>query len=256
MTAGLIIIALVALIAVLAHRRTRFEQRVLKNVPLNDWLVGVVLPAFIFVSWAIIVKNIMNRPNIYILAVDDIDILFVMFIFMIYAFVGNGIHFASKIIWRYLAITDRNKMVYKVNEMFHNKLSHYLVYVSSMLAFFVLALMEINHPVILYGNFYSMLTILLAGAIFGLSGAKSIFFTNQWFGGYNRPISFFGCITLISLIILYRTLRLSLINYPISFFIIITNISFLTSFFVRQLMIFTKLNNRHKLRFLARIFSA
>ncbi len=130
MTAGLILVALVSLVGVLIHRRSRFEQRVFKNIPLIDWLYITIFPTLMFAGWIIMIKSIVNRPSINIIPIDDFDFVIIMIIFVLYAFIGNGLHFSSKVIWRYLPHTDRHKLVYKVNEMFHNKLSHYTIYVT------------------------------------------------------------------------------------------------------------------------------
>ncbi len=256
MTAGLIIIAIIGLLAVLSHRRTRFEQKVFRHVPVNEWLTLIVFPLLMFIGWALVVKNIILRPSINLISIDDFDFTIVMMIFMMYAFVGNSLHFTSKIIWRYLPEKDNHKMVYRVNEMFHGRLSHYLVYVTISIVLLLMAIIELNHPVIARISDWLGLFLLIVGVVFGFSSAKAIFYTNQWFGGYNKPLSIFASIALIILVAIFKTFQISFYYYPVSFFILVINVSFLGSFFMRQFLIFTRLNNKHKLRFLQKIFSA
>lgn len=256
MTAGLIIIAFVALVGVLLHRRTRFQERVFAHVPINDWLTLVVFPPCLFIGLALIIKNIISRASIGLIPIDDFDFIALMMMFVMYAFVGDSIHFVSKIMWRYLPMSDRHKMVFRVNEMFHGKFSHYLVYVSLILLIFVLVVSEINHPLPIAMASSSIVLIILGGIVFGLSGAKSVFYTNQWYGGYNKPLSFLMLIGVLILISIFRTLGISLSYYPVGLFIISTDIAFLGSFLMRQILIFTRLSERHRLRFLQRIFSA
>ena len=256
MTAGLILLALVSLLGVLVHRRSRFEQRIFKNVPLIDWFYITVFPTFMFAGWVLIIKSIVNRPGINLIPIDDFDFLMIMVLFILYAFVGNGLHFSSKIIWRYLPHGDHHKLVYKVNEMFHNKLSHYTVYVTLFLTSFVGAIMELNHPVVSSSAFLVFWLITIMGVVVGFSIAKSIYYTNQWFGGYNRPLSVLVLILLICLVSIYKVLQVSIVLYPLASFITVTYLAFLTSFILRQFMIFTRLSHKHRLRFLAKIFSA
>lgn len=255
MTIGLIIIALVGLFAVLSHRRTRFEERVFKNVPLNDWLTILGVPLPMYIGWALVIKNILARPNINLIPVDDFDFLAMTIIFLVYAFTGNTLHFTAKIIWRYLP-EPKNSMVYKVNEMFHNKLSHYLVYVNFMIILFLSSVIELNHPLIDGGLEMGMALILGSAAIiFGFSAAKAIFYTNQWFGGYNRPLSLVGMILAGVLVIMLKTFNLSLAYYPMGYFTVVSFSAFLGAFIFRQIFIFTRLNNKRKLRFMAKLLS-
>jgi len=255
MLTGIIIIALVGLLGVLSHRRSRLEHRIYKHVPLQDWLVVLLLPISLYIGWFFVVKNILFRPTVSHLPFSDIDILAFTILFMVYGFVGNAIHFTGKILWRYLKDYNHS-MAYKVNEMFHGKLSHYLVYLNALFLTFLLAILEINHPVqIAVGNFYLYL-IAGFGVIFGFAGSKTIFYTNEWFGGYNKPLFIISSVLLLFLTWIGKYFRLSFPYYPIYLFVISMGLSFNSAFILRQLFIFMKLSTRRRLRFLAKMFSA
>lgn len=255
MFSGLLILALIGVIGAASHRRPKLEQKVFKHVPLSDWLTITLFPFMLLVSWAIILKSILNRPNISLLPVDDFDFLMTMVFFVLYAFVGNGLHFMSKIIWRYLDKTNQKKLIYQVNEMFHGKLSHYLIYVCVALFLFLLPLLEINHPLSSPISEVLLYAISAMSIIFGLASAKSVFFTNQWFGGYNRPLSFIVSLLVLVDISFFRYFHLSIQYYPVSIFVIVAFVGFATAFILRQAMIFTRLNQRRKLRYLSRLLS-
>ncbi len=255
MTVGLIIIALFGLIAVLTHRRTRFEERVFKNVPINDWFILAGYPAMLFIGWALLIRNIINRPSIGLLPIDDIDFLLVMLIFLVYAFVGNSVHFISKIVWRYLVTEHKNSMAYKVNEMFHGQLSHYLIYTTTLIVIFLISLLELNHPTLYPFSSGFRVVALITGIVFGYSCAKSIFYTNQWFGGYNKPLSFLAMFLLAVMLSFFILLDINIYYYPVSFFIITSFGSFIGAFILRQVVIFSRLSGKLKGRFIHRLLS-
>lgn len=255
MTAGIILISIVTFFTVLAYRRTRFEQKVFKNVPLTEWITVLFFPLLVYIGWATVVKSILERPKIPIFPFDDFDILAVTMLFMVYGFVGNGIHFTSKIVWRYLDV-KKNPMAYRINEMFHNKLSHYLTYLNALFIAFLLPILEVNHPSTGQLAAREMRSIVFAGSIFGISGTRAIFYTNEWFGGYNRPLAIIILILLSLVVAIFKAFHLNLDYYPAGLFVITILVSSFATFMIRQFMIFSRLNSKRRLRFIAKILSA
>lgn len=254
MLTGFIIITIVGFLGVLTHRRSRLEHKIYKNVPLADWLVVLVLPVSFYLGWFFVVQNILDRPKIMIFPLDDFDLLAITILFMIYGFVGNAIHFTGKILWRYLKSSPKT-MVYKVNEMFHGKLSHYLVFLNSIAITFLLAITEFNHPIQTGVTSAYLRWVVLIGIVFGISGSKAIFYSNEWFGGYNKPL-FFVVATLITMLLLfYKGLNLKYTFYPVNLFVTAMGVSFLFAFIFRQFFVFAKLGQRRRLRFLAKFLS-
>lgn len=254
MFSGLIVIVIVALLAVLSHRRKRFEEKVLKNIPLSDWLMMLVFPLLMYIGWVVVVRNILNNPRIEVIPVDDFDLLVVTNIFMIYGFVGTAIHFTGKILWRYLKSTPLT-LAYKVNEIFHGRLSHYLTYLNSLFIFFMLAILELNHGLVFPIDSPAFRVLVIAGLILGVSATKAVFYTNEWFGGYNKPLFFVVAALLIFLISLIRIYQLILSFYPITLFVSAMFASFIATFIVRQIFILLRLNRKRRLQFLARLLS-
>lgn len=255
MFTGIITIAIIGLLGILTHRRTRLQEKVLKHIPLTDWITVLILPVSLYIGWIILVKNILERPKVPIFPMDDFDILAVTFIFMVYGMVGNSIHFTGKILWRYLEGYE-NTMAYRVNEMFHGKLSHYLAFLNGFFVGFMLPILEINHPAIIPISLFYMIIIILTGSVFGVCVCKGIFYTNQWFGGYNKPLFFIGTTLFLSLLVILKTYRLSFTYYPVSLFIVSMFVSGIITFASRQIFIFAHLGKRRRLHFLAKILSA
>lgn len=256
MTAWILFLAIFAVVAVLSHRRSRLEQRVLKHIPLIDWLTVLIFPFLMFIGWVGMVKNIMNRPFVNILPFDDFDLLLVATLFLCYSFVGNGMHFTGKVIWRYLSRTDHSSMIWKVNEMFHNKLGHYIVYVTLCVVLFLTALLEINHPLTIPLEPLSFVLIVLAGIVFGFSGAKSIYYTSSWFGGYHRPLFVLILAMVFCQYSILKLYNLRLSDYPIFIFVYSIGWAFAANYILRQVYLFSHLSGKNRLRFLHKIFSA
>lgn len=257
MLTGILIIAIVGILGVLSHRRSRLENRIYRNVPLPEWLTVLVLPIALYLGWFVMVKNIIRRPAVEKFPLDDFDILAITILFMIYGFVGNGIHFTGKILWRYLK-SEKHYLAYKVNEMFHGKLSHYLVYLNCMFIIFLLSIIEINHPVSTYTYLtrgYLRLSA-LSGILFGYAASRSIFYTNEWFGGYNKPLFVISSALLMFILGINRLYGMNYSYYPVNLFVVSMGATFVSSFVLRQLMIFARLGQKRRLRFLAKIFSA
>lgn len=255
MLTGILIIAVVGLLGVLSHRKSRLENKIYKHVPLNDWLNMLAFPIILYIGWFFVVKNILDRPKVILLPLDDFDILALTILFMVYGFVGNAIHFTGKILWRYLH-QDKHVMAYKVNEIFHGRLSHYLIFLNGLFILFMLPILEINHPNIYPLSSLYLYLIVLTGIIIGISTCKSVFYTNEWFGGYNRPLFYITSFLLIINLSLIKTFSLKFSLYPVNLFILTTFVSEVCTYLMRQLFIFARLGSRRKLRFLAKILSA
>lgn len=255
MLTGILLILIVALIGVLSHRRSRLENKIYRNVPLADWLYLLILPIIFYLGWFFVAKNILERPPQGFFPLDDFDVLAITILFVIFGFMGNGMHFTSKILWRYLQKQNKS-MVYKVNEMFHGKLSHYLIYLNGLCILFLLPILEINHPVPVDVTGRYLLLSAITGVILGYTCSKAIFYTNEWFGGYNKPLFFVTSVLLILIFGLNRLYSMNYSFYPVNFFVIFMGTSFNCAFIVRQLIIFSKLGTKRRFRFLAKIFSA
>ena len=255
MLTGILIISIASILGILSHRKTRLENRIYRHIPLSDWLQILILPIGFYTGWFLVVKNIIAKPNIGIFPLEDLDFLAISLLFMIYGFVGAAIHFTGKILWRYLK-NDNHSMAYKINEMFHGKSSHYLVFLNLMFILSLLPVIEINHPVLSYVTFEYLILTVLAGIIVGYAGSRAVFYTNEWFGGYNKPLFFISSMLLLFLMSLNKFYGINYSYYPVSLFALAANGSFVSAFVIRQAIIFSKLGTKRRFRFLAKIFSA
>lgn len=253
MITGLLIISIVSLVAVLSYKRPRLEKRVFKNIPMLDWLNILGFPPMIYIGLVFVVDNILKRTRVVILDFDDFTIINVGVLFMILAFVGQSIHFVSKVISRYLP-ANKHTLEYQVNEIFHGKLSHYMVMIFSLLTLFMVDLLELNHPQFSPVVRRNEWLIVTAGIILGVSATRTVIFSAGWLGGYFRPV--FTLVFLI-FIILFSIIRINILDisyYPINLFSVCTYLTVLIVFIVRQIFIFSKLSEKRRLKFITKLF--
>lgn len=250
---GLIIAAVAGILAVLTHRSSRLEHKVYKHVPLVEWLNLLVYPTFFFIGWLAVIANIFTRPKTEIFPLDDFLLMSIIFFSIIYGFIGTALHFTGKILWHYLK-TQPKAMAFRVNEMFHGRLSHYLTYINTMAVLFLTPLLEINHPLIdPLPHAYQALIMIIA-VLCGAAFCRAIFYTNEWFGGYSRPLSFLGLMFLGVLVAIQQFYDVPFDKSPVLFFSTSVFACFVGTFALRQLFIFLRLANKNKLRYVSRFF--
>lgn len=254
MITGILLLGIVAFIGIISYRRPKLEQRVFKNIPLVDWINILLIPLLMYFGAVLIVKNIISRDRVDILDFDDFYLLAFGVLFLAYSFVGNSIHFVGKVLSRYIP-EDKHAIVFRVNEMFHGKLGHYIAEVCAFVAIFILALLEINHPLLTLFSAKNFFVLILSGLLLGLSAAKAIFHTDSYFRNYNRSLFLLIALLLLVLVGLFKSFSLDLTFYPVNLFIITAFLSVLVAFLFKQFFVYSRLYRKRKLRFLARILS-
>lgn len=253
MITGIFILAFITLFTVFTHRRSRFEEKIIKHVPLAEWITVLLLPVWVYIGWAIVVKNIIERETVLIFPFDDFEILAVSVFSMLYGFVGMSLHFSSKVLWRYLK-NRQASMAYRVNEMFHGRLSHYVIYLNTLIVATLLPILEINHPV-QGGDVTPSYLFLssLGGVLFGIAGMKTVFYTHDWFGGYTKPMFANVSLFLFLLLFIFRFYNLNPAYYPVSVFILTAFIIMFGSFVFRIIFRLSRLHRRKRLQLIARM---
>lgn len=252
MLTGILIVAVVGLLAVLSYRVNRLEEKVLKNVPMVDWLQLLIFPVLFYIGWVWIVKNILAQPATFLFPLDDLDILAITIIFMVYSFVGNAMHFNAKILSRYLK-GHEHTMVYRVNEMFHDKLSHYIVFMSSLFIIFLLFVLEINHPAAapLAASYLRIVT--LAGIVFGASAFRGIlYYGGEYFGNRIKPLSLVALLLFAALLLFIHIFRIKFSFYPVTLFVACVFVSVILALILRHILVLLRLDEKRRLKLLLR----
>lgn len=254
MITGILLLSILTFIAVISYKRPRLEHKVIKNIPLIDWFNILIVPLFAYVALTFMVRSILERGRQDILDFEDFTLLFFGIFFLVYAMVATSIHFVSKVLSRYIR-PEKHSLVYRINEIFHGKLSHYMAFVSLFMLTFLLGLLEINHPLVYGMEKGTERIIIFSGLLLGISATQIIFHASRWFGGYHKPLFFLVSFLLFILLSLSHMFHLRSFFYPINLFIVTMFSSFVGTFVVRQLLIFSRLGKKRRLQFLTKILS-
>ncbi len=257
MLTGILIISVLVFISVIAYRRPRLERRVFKNIPLIDWINILILPILLYFGLVFIVKNIITRGRVERLDIDELYIFLIGNLFLVYAFVGNSLHFVGKVLSRYLK-PRRHSLIYQINEIFHGKLSHFMTFICVAMLIFLLGILEINYPLLLPLAEWQIILIILAGITTGISSVRSVLYaaSGNGYRGYNRPLFFLIFLQMIVLHSLYKIYKLNLSFFPLNLFIIGSFGTIVGMYLFRRLLYSTRLDRKRRLKFLAKILSA
>lgn len=252
MISGIILFAVFTLIAAFSYKRPRLEQRVIKNIPLIDWLNILFYPLLLYFALVLIILNILSRPVLEVLDFNDAQILAIGILVLIYGYVGNSIHFVGKVLSRYMK-PKKHELIYQINEMFHGKLSHYMAFVSTLVVIFLIGLLEINHPDTSGFGKASLYLLIACGLAVGVSGSKAVFHASDWYGGYNKPLFLLSMSLLGILFGVSKYFHLKYALYPVNIFITSFYLSLSATFILKRTFRVYKLDRKGKLRFLIRL---
>ncbi len=251
MTVAFITLILTIFFAVFAYRRPRLERKLLKKIPLVDWLNLLVLPIVVYFTLVSIIKAIILRPRYDFLDFEDISLFSLLVCFLLLTFVGNTIHFCGKVLSRYIPVNPLD-IVYQVNEVFHDKLSHYMSFMGCLVTFFLIGILEINYPALTMMKDNQYAALLSMGIIGGGAATKGVF---TWQGRNYRPISWLNFILLCTQIALFLSYDLSYRYYQYNTFLLSFMVTVLVMFSSRTIMILTNLDEKHRMRYIAKLLS-
>lgn len=219
MTVAFLLIAISFAFTVAVYRNPSFVGRLWKNIPITDWINLFVTPFILYLAFILIMYSILSRTRYDILFTSDFLLGAIILLLISGAFVGNSIHFVSKVLSRYIPI-DEDSIVFQINEIFHMRLSHELTFYSTILLLFAIGLFEINYPLVRELTFIQE-GILSGGAvIFALFSIKSYHHANirSKFDYYERMVTI-SIILLVLHVIIFMTLRQSINEYQFNVFL-------------------------------------
>jgi predicted acetyltransferase len=251
MSTGLILIAVALFIAVFVYRKPNLERKLLKQIPLTYWINLVVVPALLYLGLAIIVGSILSRERVEIMAQNDFFLLVTITFTMMGAYVGHAIHSVAKVLWHYL-VFDKNHAAYKVNEFFHGKFSHYLIFTSSLLTLLGIALLEVNYPMAKPLNKAQMIVIISGAIIFGASSIKGFRKSKE---DYYRKLTYVCTITFVIDAAVLKYFNISVQHYQFNTFLTAYLASITGIYALRPIIIKTRLDRYRKLRHLLNALS-
>ncbi len=147
----------------------RYSDRTIKQFPLTQFFYLFISAPIISVCLINLALTVMHRPGQSLEIIPD-QVLFSLYCFaVILGTLGAGIHSLSVTISNSLLLHERLK-AFRISESVHGFLSHEMLYISCMVAAFLLILIEQNHPLAQSVDF--MVSIgagLIIGLVLGLS---------------------------------------------------------------------------------------
>lgn len=181
------------------------------------------LGAILFVNIAF---HVLDRPIVHNSSISDSLLFLLIILSTMISTMGVGVHSTSTSVYQAfmrqrasktdLEEPQKDDEAYIVNEKYHGNLSHNLFYIGSILAFFFMALLEINHPNI-KGIFPLTDDLIVATGIFiGLIATIAI----SWsaYSGFNIGLVFVSSF-LTSLVLYFYAYpdMYNIVTYPLAF---------------------------------------
>ena len=251
MAVAFITLALTVFFGVFVYRRPSFEKKLLKQIPIVDWMNLLLLPTIVYFALASIVISILSRYESTILEVNDEILFSLLILVLIFTFIGNSIHFCGKVLWRYIPV-NKNDIVYQVNEIFHDKLSHYLSFMGALVTLFLIGILEINHPSEMSMSPMQFSTMIVVGMVSGAAGLKAVL---AWTHSQYRPISWLNFLLLCLQLFIFGSYDLTFMYYQYNVFLLSYMATMSVLFSVRTIMIITRLHGKRRMRFIAKLVS-
>jgi hypothetical protein len=235
MIVGMLILFAVIAFGLLTYDRPRFEQKIYKNIPLDDWMLITVFPIGAYIATAFFVYSIVLRPTVQILPLRDIHIIIAGVLILLYSSAGNSIHFTSKVLWKYLD-KHKHKTAYEVNELFHGRFSHLIVFVGVSLIMFCICLLEINHPLVQPINYQNQVSILLMSIVTSLFVIRMVIKSRSqdlsW--RINRPLVSFGILLGVLHGYIISSYKVDLSLHPFNAYTLLFFFTFILFFLLRK----------------------
>ncbi|MCL5004017.1 MAG: hypothetical protein M1352_01970 [Patescibacteria group bacterium] len=217
------------LLSVLFYRLSFSERMLFKGrLPILQFLLGVVAPPIMLLPVFQLYRLIERNPLVSSLPISDEAYLFFIFCLVALGSVGNGMHVAGLSI-DYKAqnldgLEEDEKALIRVVDFFHHGFSHLMVYLPLELATFVFLMFELNHPGVVFMNIFQVISIGLAGTVFGLACGLSVIEGS----GYRVIIPLNVVLVLAAASLVIRT-NVSIFLLPTAFYM---STSYITGFLV------------------------
>jgi len=196
------------------------RRLLIKKLLSQQFVCVFVAPAILYPAIFFAFVKIAQRPSNYLINLSDISLFLLLLLSLVAALAGNIIHGFSKsgdeILYHY---GSEDKFI----DFCHGPLSHYTIYIASLLAMLFLVLLEVNHPLPFNLTQTEVCLLVASGVVSGLCFGFASIYSGHW-----KNLSFMiALIILIDFLIIYL-FSLNLAHLPIVMF---TNSAYLTAIF-------------------------
>lgn len=216
---SLLVITFFGLLVVGLFYRLSFSSRTLfkGRMRLLQFLLGLVMPPLILLPIFQIYRVLERAPFFPLIPMSDDGFLFIIFLLIVWASVGNGMHVAGVSI-DYKAqnldeLDEDERALILAIDFFHHSFSHFLVNLPILIMTFVFFLFEINHHGSVFLDSGQTLLLIAAGCFFGLLYGLSVVEGGGWYTVMPLQVLFMIIIPLV-----FGFFNLPLFLAPVGFF--------------------------------------
>lgn len=182
------------------------------------------MPPIILLPIFQIYRILERGPFSPLIPISDDAFLFIIFLLIVWASVGNGMHVAGVSI-DYKAqnldeLDEEERALIKAIDFFHHSFSHFLLNLPILIVTFVFVIFEVNHHSPFFMNLKQITLLVLSGGLLGLLYGLNVVEGGGWYvalplqGFFALLIPFF-----------YRYINLTLFLTPVSLFFWVSYIS-------------------------------
>lgn len=184
----LVIITLCGFVASFLFYRLSFSNRTMfkGRMRLLQFLLGIVLPPLVLLPVFQLYRLMEREVYFPIIPLSDDSFLFVLFLSIVWASVGNGMHVAGVSIDYKVQNLDldgydeEEKALIYVIDFFHHSFSHLLVHVPVLASTFILLLFELNHHDQIFMDLAQVTIIIILGVVLGTLYGLSVIEGSNW----------------------------------------------------------------------------
>lgn len=223
---SLLIITFAGLLISILFYRLSFSNRTLfkGRMRLLQFLLGLVMPPLILLPIFQIYRVLESNPLLPLLPLSDDGFLFLIFLLIVWASVGNGMHVAGVSI-DYKAqnldeLDEDERALIMAIDFFHHSFSHFLVNLPILIMTFIFFLFEINHHGGVFLDSGQTLLLIISGCLFGLLYGLSVVEGGGWYTVMPLQIFF-----VVAIPVLLGFFNLPIFLTPVGFFFWVSYIS-------------------------------
>jgi len=189
-----IIIGLLFILTAIFFKSSKLQEKKIFYLSFYHFFQQFIFLPIVFLLLLNFSFQIIISPQIKNLFLTDLILIIGFFTCLLITIVGLAIHTISKTYSIYLKkFGDKNEDIFNLNNFFHMRFSHNLIYSFGILSAFFLSLMEISHQQSYYSN---NLIVFLSGLLIGLASGKSI---NWYKESLNKSMYFLNSVILLVL---------------------------------------------------------
>ena len=145
-----------------------FERKIFKgNLPFWQFLMITVFLPIIAVLITLLWNTINQRPIVHAYSFSERNTLWLIVLMLMMISYGEGAHAASVSIRHYMWKLTISK-AFRVAEFYHHILSHFLTLLGIIAMFFLLAIHELSHPLLISINIWAIVIVVFAGICGGI----------------------------------------------------------------------------------------